>query len=134
LLFLKYCLWFSYEIASIMMLNYSSVKLLLPMWIYFNEFGTWRYMLIFLTLIGPIKLAYRSRYSKFVLKVKSLNNLAPALSSIEFNLRFRCSKVVFSFIACEIYREPSYPIELLARFKCVSILFFNKNLAILREP
>ena len=53
----------------------------------------------FLTVIEDNKLASKSNIFKFVLKVKSFKNFAPALSSIEFNFRFRYSKFEFSFRA-----------------------------------
>lgn len=134
MLFLKYSRLIYLGIASLMIFSYSYVKLLLPIYIYLNEFGTCRYKLIFRTLIELIKFASKSRTWRFVLKVKSLKNFAPALSSIEFSFKLKFYKVVFSFIACDKYLEPSYPIELLAKFKCVSILFFSKNLAIFRAP
>ena len=59
----------------------------------------WRYRQIFLTDIVERRLAYMSRTFKLVLKVRSLKNFAPALSSIAFNFRLRYSKVEFNFKA-----------------------------------
>ncbi len=53
------------------------------------------------------KLASKSNIFKFVLKVKSLKNLAPALSSIEFNFKLKYYNVEFNFRACPKYLEPS---------------------------
>lgn len=61
----------------------------------------------FLTVIVDNKLAYKSKIFKFVLKVKSLNNLAPALSSIEFSFKFKYYKVELSFKAWAKYLDPS---------------------------
>lgn len=110
------------------------MKLLPPIYIYFNELGTCKYKLNFLTLIDPSKLAYKSSTSKQVLKVRSLNSLAPALSSIEFSFKLKFWTAVFNFRDCDRYRDPSYPIELLAKFKWVNILFLIKNLAIFLAP
>lgn len=134
LLFLKYSRLIYFGKASLMIVSYSYVKLLLPICIYLNEFGTCKYKLIFRTLIELIKFAYKSRTWRFVLNVKSLKNFAPALSSIELSFKLKFYNVVLSFIACDRYLEPSYPIELLAKFKWVNILFFSKNFAIFRAP
>jgi hypothetical protein len=75
----------------------------------------------FLTVIVDNELASKSSIFKFVLKVKSLKNLAPALSSIELSFRLKCSKVEFNLSACAKYREPSYAIALFPRFKWVKI-------------
>ena len=89
--------------------------------IYLNEWGTWMYKHNFLTVIVDNELASKSSIFRFVLKVKSLKNLAPALSSIEFSFKLKYSKVELSFKACAKYLEPSYPIVLLPRFKWVKI-------------
>lgn len=110
------------------------MKLLLPIYIYRIECGTWMYKHIFRTVIVDNKLAYMSSIFKFVLKVKSLKNLAPALSSIEFSFKFRYYKLELSFKACAKYLEPSNPITLLLRFKWVNIWFFIRYFEILRAP
>lgn len=46
------------------------------------------------------KFASISRTFKLVLNVRSLKNLAPALSSIALSLRLKYSKVLLSFKAC----------------------------------
>ena len=58
-------------------------------------------------LIDPRRLASRSQTWRLVLKVRSLKNLAPALSSMELSLRLRNSRVVLSLRAWEMYLEPS---------------------------
>lgn len=75
------------------------MKLLLPMNSYFIEFGTCKYRHSLRTVIELNKLAYRSITWIFVLNVKSLKNLAPALSSMEFSFKFKYYKVVLSLIA-----------------------------------
>jgi len=69
------------------------------MYSYFIEFGTCKYKLSLRAVIELNKLAYRSIIWIFVLKVKSLKNLAPALSSMEFSFKFKCYKAVLSLIA-----------------------------------
>lgn len=86
------------------------------------------------TLIELSRFASKSKTCKFVLKVKSLKNLAPALSSMEFSFKLKYYRVVLSLRAWERYLDPSYPIELLAKFKWVNILFLIKIFANLRAP
>lgn len=66
--------------------------------------------------------------------MRSLKSFAPALSSMEFSFRFMYSRVLLSFRAWERYLDPSYPIELLLRFRLIRILLFIKNFDSFRAP
>lgn len=62
---------------------------------------------MFIITNPPKEFAYTSKNFSLLLKLKSLNNLDPALSSNAFNFKLNDCRVLFIFKACAKYRDPS---------------------------